>query len=315
VVPKIEPIRAAVAAEEINLSPAKKKKAEGEDEPKESKTDHSVSFSTLDAASNPGKRPGGMVIGLAAAAVIVVVGGLSYYMMHKPALPASSPAEAQNAPAANSTTTNSQSAAPVVTTVGSVAQPAETLRRPDKPSARPAAPAPQPRHEEAQVKHEEAQVKHEEPEPQPKREETVALSTAPSRISGARDNPSPDAASPSVALGNVPASGNISNLANPVGASTPSMVAQSELEPVSVIRRVAPIYPPVARQRMLSGSVVVEAMVDKQGKISDLKLVSGPPIFRDAAFEAVKQWQFKPAKLNGQPIEQPTKIRLDFIPH
>jgi len=316
VVPKIEPIRAAVAAEEINPSPVKKKKAEVEDEPKESKTDHRVSFGTLDAASRLGKRPGGMIIGLAGAAVIAVVGGVSYYMMHKPALPASRPAEAQSAPAANSATANSQPAAPAVTTVGSVGQPpAETLRRTDKPSARAAAPAPQPRHEEAQVKHEEAQVKHEEPEAQPKREETVALSAAPSRISGARDSASPDAASPSIALGNVPASGNLSNLASPVGASTPSMVTQSELEPVSVIKRVAPIYPPVARQRMLSGSVVVEAIVDKQGKIADLKLVSGPPIFRDAAFDAVKQWQFKPAKLNGQPIEQPTKIRLDFIPH
>jgi TonB family protein len=315
VVPKIEPIRAAVAAEEISPAPAKRKKAEVEDEPKESKTDHRVSFGTLDAASGLGKRPAGMIIGLAAAAVIVVVGGLSYYMMHKPALPAS-PAETQSAQTANPAPSNSQPAAPVVTATGSVAQPpAETLRRPDKPSARPAAPAPQARREEAQVKHEEAPVKHEEPEPQPRHEETVALSAAPSRIPAARENASSDGATPSVALGNVPASGNISNLASPVGASTPSMVAQSELEPVSVIKRVSPIYPPVARQRMISGSVVVEAIVDKQGKIADMKLVSGPPIFRDAAFDAVKQWQFKPAKLNGQPIEQPTKIRLDFIPH
>src|SRR5215470_10185560 len=142
VVPKIEPIRAAVAAEEINPSPVKKKKAEVEDEPKESKTDHRISFGTLDAASSPGKRPGGMIIGLAGAAVIAVVGGLSYYMMHKPALPASRAAEAQSASAANSAPSNSQpavTAGATTSTVASVVQPpTETLRRPDKPSARPA---------------------------------------------------------------------------------------------------------------------------------------------------------------------------------
>jgi TonB family protein len=118
-----------------------------------------------------------------------------------------------------------------------------------------------------------------------------------------------------MALGSVPASGNLSSLASPVSSSTPSMVTQSELEPVSVIKRIAPVYPLVAKQRMLSGSVVIQGTVNKQGKITDLQLLSGPPIFRDSAFDAVKQWEFKPAKLNGQPIEQPTKIRLDFIPH
>jgi len=72
------------------------------------------------------------------------------------------------------------------------------------------------------------------------------------------------------------------------------------------------VYPLVAKQRGLSGSVVVRGIVNKNGKINGLQLISGPPVFRDAAFEAVKQWVFRPARLNGQAIEQEATIRVDF---
>jgi TonB family protein len=62
----------------------------------------------------------------------------------------------------------------------------------------------------------------------------------------------------------------------------------------------------------MSASVVVQGIVDKDGKIYDLQLISGPQLFREAAFEALRQWVFKPAKLNGEPIEQPTTIRVNF---
>jgi protein TonB len=96
--------------------------------------------------------------------------------------------------------------------------------------------------------------------------------------------------------------------------STPAL-AQSEVEPMAVLKTVKPIYPAIAKARRLSGSVVVEVKVGKDGRASNPRLVSGLPIFRDAAFDAVKQWVFKPAKLNGQPIEQSTQIRVDFNPN
>jgi periplasmic protein TonB len=84
------------------------------------------------------------------------------------------------------------------------------------------------------------------------------------------------------------------------------------LEPVTVIKKVPPVYPLVAKQRRLSGSVVLQGTVNENGRINSLQLISGSPVFRDAAFEAVKKWVFKPARLNGQAIEQQTRIRLDF---
>jgi periplasmic protein TonB len=109
------------------------------------------------------------------------------------------------------------------------------------------------------------------------------------------------------------ASGALSALARPVGSSTPS-VAQSELEPMKVLKTVQPIYPTIAKVRRLSGPVLVEVKVGKDGRVSNPKFISGQPVFRDAAFDAVKQWVFKPALLNGQPIEQTTQIKVVFSP-
>lgn len=93
------------------------------------------------------------------------------------------------------------------------------------------------------------------------------------------------------------------------------MIAQSSLEPVVVLKKVKPIYPAIAQARRLSGVVIVQAVVTADGKATQLQFVSGPPVFRDAAFEAVRQWQFKPAKLNGRPIDQPENIRVSFTPN
>jgi protein TonB len=143
--------------------------------------------------------------------------------------------------------------------------------------------------------------------------ETVALSTAPSKISTSAADSAQDAA-PALTLGAAPAgAGSLSALAK-TGTSKPSMLAQSELEPIQVLKRVSPTYPLIAKQRRLSGILVVDALVDKSGKVTNLQIVSGPPVFRDAAFDAIKQWQFKPAMLNGQPIDQHTQIRLEFKP-
>lgn len=81
-----------------------------------------------------------------------------------------------------------------------------------------------------------------------------------------------------------------------------------------LVRTIPPVYPAIARVRRLSGAVVVQVTVGKDGRVHNPQFISGQPVFRDAAFDAVKQWQFKPALLNGQPIEQTTQIKMDFKP-
>ena len=83
---------------------------------------------------------------------------------------------------------------------------------------------------------------------------------------------------------------------------------------MQVVRTVPPVYPAIAKMRRLSGQVTVEFTVGKDGRAHNPKLLSGQPVFRDAAFDAVRQWSFKPAKLDGKPIEQTTQVKMDFHP-
>ena len=80
------------------------------------------------------------------------------------------------------------------------------------------------------------------------------------------------------------------------------------------VKDVKPVYPPLARQARIQGTVVLHAVISKDGSITGLNLVSGHPMLAPAAIDAVKQWLFKPAMLNGQPIEQTTQIKVVFSP-
>jgi protein TonB len=141
----------------------------------------------------------------------------------------------------------------------------------------------------------------------------VAVSAGTSKLGANGDQGSSDI-TPVLNVGTNGAPATLSALTRPTAASTPSMITQSELDPVTVLKRVAPVYPAIARARRLSGTVTVQVVVSKDGKATNLQFISGPPVFRDAAFEAVKQWQFKPARLNGQAIEQSEQIRVNFTP-
>lgn len=79
-----------------------------------------------------------------------------------------------------------------------------------------------------------------------------------------------------------------------------------------LVKKVPPEYPPVARAARVSGTVVLQATISKTGTIEDLRVVDGPPLLRSAALDAVKQWQYKPFQLNGEPVEVLTTINVIF---
>jgi protein TonB len=73
-----------------------------------------------------------------------------------------------------------------------------------------------------------------------------------------------------------------------------------------------PTYPPIARAAHVSGAVVLQALISKEGTIKNLKVVSGPEMLRTAATEAVQNWRYKPYLLNGEPTEVDTQITVNF---
>jgi periplasmic protein TonB len=81
----------------------------------------------------------------------------------------------------------------------------------------------------------------------------------------------------------------------------------------SLIRRVDPTYPPMARAARIQGTVVLAAVIAKDGTMENLRLISGHPLLVQAAIGAVSQWRYKPYILNDEAIEVETQITVNFV--
>jgi len=73
-----------------------------------------------------------------------------------------------------------------------------------------------------------------------------------------------------------------------------------------------PVYPPLAREARIEGTVRLEAVISRDGTILNLRAVSGHPLLIPAALAAVRQWVFRPTSLNGDPVEVATEIEVHF---
>jgi len=84
------------------------------------------------------------------------------------------------------------------------------------------------------------------------------------------------------------------------------------VQAAKIINRVQPIYPPLARQTRISGTVRLHAIIGKDGTIQSLEVVSGHPLLQQAALDAVRQWRYQPTLLNGEPVDVDTTIDVIF---
>jgi protein TonB len=80
----------------------------------------------------------------------------------------------------------------------------------------------------------------------------------------------------------------------------------------SLINRVQPVYPPLARQTRVSGTVRLHAIISKDGSVQQLEVLAGHPLLVQAALDAVRQWRYRPTLLNGEPVEVDTTIDVIF---
>ncbi len=79
-----------------------------------------------------------------------------------------------------------------------------------------------------------------------------------------------------------------------------------------IVNRVQPLYPPLARQTRISGTVKLHAIIAKDGSVQQLEVFAGHPLLVQAALDAVRQWRYKPTLLNGEPVEVDTTIDVIF---
>src|SRR5256886_1822663 len=75
-----------------------------------------------------------------------------------------------------------------------------------------------------------------------------------------------------------------------------------QVQPARLLKSVQPVYPQMARSSHAAGDVTVDALIDADGNVTNWKAVSGPPILRQAAIDAIKQWKYDPARLDGRPV-------------
>jgi TonB family protein len=86
----------------------------------------------------------------------------------------------------------------------------------------------------------------------------------------------------------------------------------NEIEPATLIARTDPVYPAIARQSHISGSVEVQFRISPEGRVYDVKSLKGWPILAKAAIDAVATWRYKPARRDGRPVESQVRTNFDF---
>jgi protein TonB len=114
-----------------------------------------------------------------------------------------------------------------------------------------------------------------------------------------------------------PVFGSIGDGTNPIVLPPPPPVARqvrpSHMMEGNLIYRVQPVYPALARQARIQGTVLLRAVISREGTIENLQVVSGPPMLVPAAIDAVRQWRYRPYFLNDRAVEVETQVTVKFV--
>jgi TonB family protein len=136
---------------------------------------------------------------------------------------------------------------------------------------------------------------------------------APTVKGSSTQNLAPAEADPGIALEN--------NAATPVGSALGGTHGNQPAAPIPVggevkqavlISSVPPVYPQMARTQRVGGDVKIDALIDEHGRVSSMKVVSGPAMLYQAAQDALRQWKYRPATLNGQAVSMHLLVTIQF---
>lgn len=98
---------------------------------------------------------------------------------------------------------------------------------------------------------------------------------------------------------------------NPKEPAAPVTVG-GEVKPAKLLSSVPPVYPQIARKQRVSGDVTIDASIDASGRVSATRVISGPSLLHQAAIDAVKQWKYQAATLNGQATAMHLTVTVQF---
>ncbi len=85
-----------------------------------------------------------------------------------------------------------------------------------------------------------------------------------------------------------------------------------EVQPARLIRATPPVYPDLAKGSRIAGDVTMDALIDAAGNVRDVRVISGPALLQEAAKQALLQWKYEPARLDGQPTAMHLTVTVKF---
>jgi protein TonB len=85
-----------------------------------------------------------------------------------------------------------------------------------------------------------------------------------------------------------------------------------EVRQARLISSVSPVYPTLAKNQHVAGDVRIDALIDANGRVTTMKIVSGPTLLHQAAMDALRQWKYQPALLDAKPVPMHLTVTIQF---
>ena len=264
-----------------------------------------------ESAAEPTSASGskkGLFFGLVAA-TLLAAGGAWYYRQTHTVAPTPQPAHTSSAPAVSElnsvTNTSAASTTPLRPPASASAPSNSTNSAPAPPQAAPA-PAPAETRRSSESRN---SAPPEEPAKKPSLGEVHLASPV---VRGSGEGSVSGESLPSIET-HAESSGAdpLAGVAHHKAPAVPIPVG-GDVKPAQLIKSVPPVYPPLAKTQRITGNVVLDSLIDVSGNVAQVKVISGPPLLHQAALDAVKQWKYTPAQLDGNPTSMHLTVTVQF---
>jgi protein TonB len=151
-----------------------------------------------------------------------------------------------------------------------------------------------------------------EPVDEPRKSAFSQLRLAAPKIKGGSASEVSNEGDPGIAMENSAAPASSGLTATRGNQPAAPIAVGGEVKPVQLLSSVPPTYPQLARSQRVSGDVKVDALIDENGRVTAMKVVSGPVLLHQAAMDSLHQWKYRPASLDGKPVSMHLVVTVQF---
>ena len=273
------------------------------------------SLESVQEASPAGSSKKGLFLGLAAAALLLAGGGVWYMRQTRGGNSGSAPAKAVEAPVSSPTVAvnnppvaKPEATVPPTGSNSSSATFSPVSGEPAKNSAPAVSPLPA-----TAPKNSPPLTRSEPPVEQPKKPSLGEVRLSAPVVSRAKNSLQSGDADPSLGTSMpTPGAESLSSLSANTKEPVAPVEVGGDVKAARLVKSVPPVYPAVARTQRIGGNVSIDAVVETDGNVSTMKVLSGPAILHRAALDAVKQWHYEPAMLDGKPTASHLTVIVQF---